>query len=579
MVSIIIPLLNNLDMTKECIATIEQFTPEPHEIIFVDNGSQDGTGQYLQFNMKPHWKLIVNDKNEGFPRACNQGMAVAEGEYVLLLNNDVLVSPEWLKGLLECINSADDIGIVGPKSNYVSGAQQVTEGTYSDADSYIEFAKAFRKTFKGCYLPRWRIVGFCFLFRKSLIDKIGYFDERFSPGNFEDDDYCLRAMEAGYRNMICSDVFIHHHGSKSHDPATFQQLLNTNQKKYEEKWDAAVPKKISTVMIVKDEANYITECIKSFYDHVDEVVVVDTGSIDITKLMAESCGEKVKTYDFEWCEDFSAARNFANSKATGDWIFSVDADEVITGLENLKSKLNHPYRAYRINTRNYTNKLTVSDWHPNTGEYKEETGAGWFSSEKIRLWRNDPRICFEFPVHEVVENSVYFLGWSIVTDYSIQVHHYSRTRDDYEYGHGSKYYDLLHKQFKTGKDDLRSLEQLATQAQGLEKWDDALKFWDEVLKIEPTHATAFQNIGHCHATLGNWPEALMWSHKAWKVKPDCKEIAMNVAICEHMSKGDEQLTEKICEDLIEKHPLYPLPRALLGAIQKIRSNMIYSGGV
>lgn len=565
MISIIIPLLNNLEFTKAVIDSIEKYTPEEHEIIFVDNGSQDGTGQHLKFHMKPHWKLIENQTNEGFPRACNQGMMLAEGEYILLLNNDTIVSPEWLTGLLECVNSAQDIGIVGPRSNCVSGAQLVTEGKYDDADSYIEFAKAFRKSLKGMYLPRWRIVGFCFMFKRELMEKIGYFDERFTPGNFEDDDYCIRAMEAGYRNMICSDVFIHHHGTKSHNQETFQALLDTNQKKFEEKWAKETPQSISAVMIVKNEKENIKRCLETIEPQVDEIIVVDTGSKDGTIKIAKSF-KKVKLYRRKWKDDFSDARNYANSKATKDWIFSVDADEVVTGLADFK--FTHPFMAVRVNTRNYTDNPKITGWHPNLGEYEEEIASGWFPSEKIRLWRNHPKVCFEYPVHEVVENSIYFLGWKIITDYSIQVHHYGRTKDGYEYGHGTRYYDLLHKQFKSGKNDLRSLEQLATQAQGLEKYDEAINFWGEVLKIEPDNATAYQNMGHSYACLGRYGDAKKWSRKAWRLNPTAKEPAINVALCEFYTKGDLELAKKICEDLISKHPLYPLPQALSGALKK-----------
>ena len=576
MVSIVIPLLNNLEMTKGCVESIEEYTKESYEIVFVDNGSTDGTPQFLKYNLKPNWRLIENSKNEGFPRACNQGMQLAEGEVILLLNNDTIVSPGWLTGMLECLNSAPDIGIVGPRSNNVSGAQLFTDGMYNDTQTFLNFCESYVKSFKGLYLPRFRIVGFCFMFKRKLIDEIGYFDERFTPGNFEDDDYCLRAMEAGYRNMIACDVFIHHHGSQSHDPKTFKALLDTNQVKFDEKW-AKTPKTISAVLIVKNEAAHIIPCIESIYDVVDEVIVVDTGSVDITKVLAESCGPKVKTYDFEWIEDFSVARNFATSKATCAWILSVDADEVITGLREFKERLLYPFTAYRINTRNYTDNVRTSGWTPNVGDYTEEMDAGWFPSEKVRIWWNHPKIEWEYPVHEVVENSIYFLGYRIITDYAVQVHHYGRLKDDYEYGHGVKYYDLLHKQFKSGRNDLRSLEQLACQAQGLGKYEEAIDFWNELLKVEPDNTTAFLNMGHSYAQLGNLQEALVWSHKAWKANPT-KESAMNVAICEHLSGGDENLAAKICEDLIEKYPYYPLPVGLLGAIQKIRSNQIYTGG-
>lgn len=85
--------------------------------------------------------------------------------------------------------------------------------------------------------------------------------------------------------------------------------------------------KLSLAMIVKNEAQYIERCLLSIKDTVDEIIVVDTGSTDSTKAIAESCGAVV--YDFVWCDDFSAARNFSLEKTTGDWILVLDADEFV----------------------------------------------------------------------------------------------------------------------------------------------------------------------------------------------------------------------------------------------------------
>jgi glycosyltransferase involved in cell wall biosynthesis len=341
--------------------------------------------------------------------------------------------------------------------------------------------------------------------------------------------------------------------------------------KFEQKWDELTGKTISAVMIVKDEDEMIGKCLQAIEPQVDEIIVVDTGSKDKTRTIAKTF-KKVKLYRRKWIDDFSDARNFANSKATKDWIFSVDADEVVTGLAEARKTLIHPFMAVRVQTRNYTDNVRVTGWHPNLGEYPEETASGWFASEKIRLWKRHPKVCFEYPVHEVVEDSIYFLGWKIISDYSIQVHHYGRLKDGYEYGHGSRYYDLLHKQFKSGKNDIRSLEQLATQAQGLGKFEDAINFWMELLKIDQDNSTAFLNLGHSYASMGNKNEARKWSKKAWMMNPTSKEAAMNVALCEHMIGGDIELAEKICEDLIQKHPQYPLPQALLNTTHKLREN-------
>jgi GT2 family glycosyltransferase len=573
LVSIIIACFNKLEYTSQCVESIEAFTPEEHEVIFIDNGSTDGTGEWIKEKMlsHPNYRLIENEENKGFPVACNQGIELSQGEYIVLLNNDVVVSKEWLKGLIECAESSKDIAIVGPRSNFVSGPQIVTDTSegYDSLFKYQQFAEDFRKAYKGFYTPYWRIVFFCALIKREVFDKVGLLDERFTPGNFDDDDYCRRVCLAGYRNMICGDVFVHHHGSKSFAETKYAELLSGNEAKFIEKW-ADYPKTISACMIVRDEEDCIAKCLDSISPHVDEIVVVDTGSKDRTKEIV-SAYPKVKLYDFEWVDDFSEARNFANSKATMAWILSVDADEVLTGLEKLDLK---PFYAYRITTRNYTTNQKYANITWNKGEYAEEQGYGWFPSTKVRIWPRDERIVWEYPVHEVVENSVYYLGMGIIECKDVVVHHFSRV-DDVEYmkERAEKYYDLLHKQFKSGKSDLRSLEQLAVQAQGLKRYDEAKDFWKQVIELDPTGGLAPLNMCHCIAEEGDWKGAREWATKAYVLSPDSKDAAQNLALCEFYA-GDDNLSEKICRDLLNKDSRNPVAVSILNAIKEKRKQSV-----
>lgn len=239
-ISIIILTFNQLDYTKKCIESIRKHTPEPHEMIFVDNGSTDGTLKWLkeQIQNHPNNKLIENPQNLGFARGCNQGMAVAEGEHLLLLNNDVLVADGWLSGLMESLNAAPDAGIVGPMTNRISGPQQIDDPAYrSEADLDV-YAAAFRMRYRRRRLPFGRIVGFCMLFKRSLAEKIGGFDESFGTGNYEDDDFCLRAMLEGFQNYIAGDVFIHHYRSISFigNNIDYRSTISGNRGLLAKKW-------------------------------------------------------------------------------------------------------------------------------------------------------------------------------------------------------------------------------------------------------------------------------------------------------------------------------------------------------
>lgn len=240
--SIVILTINELEVTKACVASIERHTPEPHELVFVDNGSSDGTVAWLRELARRHpaCTVIENALNLGFAKGCNQGIAVARGEYVLLLNNDVVVTAGWLAGLRECLDSRPDAGFVGPMTNSISGPQKVPEVGYHDPGPELDaWAAEFRERNRHRRIPLRRIVGFCMLFRHALADTVGVLDERFGTGNFEDDDYCLRAALLGHTNLVAGDVFIHHWGSRSFraNRIDFGAAMQGNAWRFNEKWN------------------------------------------------------------------------------------------------------------------------------------------------------------------------------------------------------------------------------------------------------------------------------------------------------------------------------------------------------
>jgi GT2 family glycosyltransferase/MoaA/NifB/PqqE/SkfB family radical SAM enzyme/Flp pilus assembly protein TadD len=246
LVSLVILTCNELRYTKECVESIRRHTPEPHEILFVDNGSKDGTISWLRALVKenPKYKLIENEINLGFARGCNQGLKAASGEYLLLLNNDVVVTEGWLSGLQECLESSPKIGITGPMTNHISGIQKIEEVGYRSLEGLDEYARGFREKNRHRRIPCRRLVGFCMLFRRELVVQVGLLDENFGTGNFEDDDFCLRAELAGFRNFIAGDVFIHHYGSRSFigNKIDYRKTMKGNHNHFLEKWNGLDPR-------------------------------------------------------------------------------------------------------------------------------------------------------------------------------------------------------------------------------------------------------------------------------------------------------------------------------------------------
>ena len=234
--SIVILTHNKLDYTRACIESIRKHTVGvQYEIIVVDNNSTDGTKEWLE--QQSDIRCVFNDDNKGFPAGCNQGIKISKANNVMLLNNDTIVTENWLAYLLDCLYSSANIGAVGPVTNNASYYQAIST-SYNSLEEMHEFAKKYNRKDPTQWDNRVKLVGFCMLIKKSVIDSIGLLDERFSPGNFEDDDYSLRILQAGYRLVLCRNVFIHHFGSASfkENPQQFQSFLKYNEKKFEEKW-------------------------------------------------------------------------------------------------------------------------------------------------------------------------------------------------------------------------------------------------------------------------------------------------------------------------------------------------------
>jgi len=261
--SIVIVTHNQCAYTKECVDSIRLRTVEPYELIFVDNGSTDKTVQYLrglahasssfggaasptEFRGCQSVRLIENTENRGYPAAANQGLKGARGDYVVLLNNDTVVTSGWLKRMLDVLDSSGQIGMVGPCSNRVSGSQMVPV-PYENLASLDGFAWDWGKKHRQVVEETDRLVGFCLAMKRKVIEQIGLLDERFGIGCFEDDDLCLRALQAGWRAVIARAAFVHHYGSQTFQGSGIDlgAVLNVNCEKFLEKWAPAFPSPVT----------------------------------------------------------------------------------------------------------------------------------------------------------------------------------------------------------------------------------------------------------------------------------------------------------------------------------------------
>jgi GT2 family glycosyltransferase len=223
---IIIPIWNQFQYTKECVESIARNTAYPYRLILVDNGSEPETCDYLKSLTKDGSKIVLirNEENLGFVKAVNQGLKASDAPYVCLLNNDTIPAPGWLERLVEFAESHKDAGLLNP----------VCDG---HLDTPIdEYAKRLEAN-KGRYMEMNQCFGFCMLMKRELINKIGYLDETFGIGGFDDTDYSMRAHKAGYCSVCVHDAYVYHKQHVSFKAmGDRKKLVFPGEKAYFNKW-------------------------------------------------------------------------------------------------------------------------------------------------------------------------------------------------------------------------------------------------------------------------------------------------------------------------------------------------------
>ncbi|MCP9470687.1 MAG: glycosyltransferase [Nitrospira sp.] len=197
--SIIIPMYNNLELTKQCLtAMASSTTGVDYEVILVDNGSADGTTAFLQ-TLQGDVQVIRNDENLGFAKACNQGAKAARGKYLVFLNNDTIPQPNWLGPLVQEVEEHPEVGVVGSKLLYPDGTIQHAGVVFmrESLGPYHIYQKVPADSPAVNRRREFQVVtAACLLIRRDLFEAVGGFDERFING-FEDVDLCLKVRRRG----------------------------------------------------------------------------------------------------------------------------------------------------------------------------------------------------------------------------------------------------------------------------------------------------------------------------------------------------------------------------------------------
>ncbi len=267
---------------------------------------------------------------------------------------------------------------------------------------------------------------------------------------------------------------------------------------------------ISLCMIVCDEEAFLERCLDSVKAIVNEIVIVDTGSVDCTKNIAERAGARV--FDLEWADDFSRARNYALEQAVGDWVLVLDADEVISQSDHsrLVSLISGGKAdAFILVQRTYGDNLKHAEYvSRGTDRYTESANyAGWIPSPLVRLFRNDPGYRFRYRIHEVIEPSIEESDGTIRNS-GIPIHHFTYEKNpDFINIKLQRYLDYGLKQIEATPQDPKPYLEVALVYLQKKEFGETERILLKAVEIAPDNADLYDALGTLYLDTNRASEA------------------------------------------------------------------------
>lgn len=290
---------------------------------------------------------------------------------------------------------------------------------------------------------------------------------------------------------------------------------------------------LSVSMIVRNEAPRLPGFLDALADLADEICITDTGSDDGTPEIAEARGCMVR--HFPWCGDFAAARNAALQPCTGQWVLSLDADEIIAPEDHgaVRALTQGPRdRCYRFVTRNYTNETTAIGFVWSPDETLHTAGfPGWFPSGKVRLFPNVPGIAFEGAVHELIHQSLERRGVHVANT-SVPVHHYPllNLSPEARIRKQALYLSLGQQKVARTPDDPMAHHELGDQYVDLGDYAQALLCYKEAVRLDPGNPAWIRDLGGALLLLGHLTQAEQALDIALRLGPDDEDAWRNMGV-------------------------------------------------
>jgi GT2 family glycosyltransferase len=362
-VSVVIPVFNGVTFVRQCLESIFASADSVRfEVIVIDQNSRDGARKMLRTLAARHSNMILieNATNVGFTRAVNQGSAVARGEYLAICNSDVVATPGWLDRLVDPLRRDPQLAVVSPLTNYVgegpqldSDARAVTPETAADYAARLADRVGVQPVVD-------RLVFFCVLVRKSAFDLLGGLSDAYGMGNYEDDDFCMRARLAGFTLALVPSAFVFHYGSRTfqeqkvghvgwmirNEGIFFERLARlSSQSILVHRAIRSDTPQVSVIVRTKDRPSLLRAALTSLSNQTlpdFEVVVVNDGGGPIGSLLEFfEPYLRISAVEHGVSRGRSAALNAGLAAAKGRWITYLDDDDIVypSHLENLVTPL------------------------------------------------------------------------------------------------------------------------------------------------------------------------------------------------------------------------------------------------
>lgn len=220
LIAIVVPVFNALDETRRCLDSLKSTIPSDQPVIVIDDASTESGIGGLMDSLPEPWVRVTNEANLGFVGSANLGLSLASPADVILLNSDTRLTTGWLEAMVECAESDHRIASITPLTNngeIASIPEFCTANRWPDHPE--RWALACRESGRPLYPEVPTGVGFCLFMRRRCLDDIGAFDESvFGRGYGEENDWCQRAISAGWRNVLCDHAYVAHQGNASFGP-------------------------------------------------------------------------------------------------------------------------------------------------------------------------------------------------------------------------------------------------------------------------------------------------------------------------------------------------------------------------